>query len=225
MNGGSERIGDHHRSLVDAVQDYIRDRIVSGELPPGHHLVERELAEETGVSRIPVREAIRSLASERFVTLVPRKAAIVTTLMPGDLDEIFEVREALEAQEAALAARRASEEEIEVLLGHIAEAERGMAAGDVRAVDDANAAFHDTLVAMSHNSVLCDLLAPLTNRLRWILRQNADQAAICAEHKAIAAAIQARDVERAHELAHAHVGTSKRHALSILFGDATGTLG
>ncbi len=218
MNGGSARIGDNHRSLVDAVQDYIRDGIVSGNLPPGHHLVERELAEATGASRIPVREAIRALASERFVTLVPRKGAVVSTLVPADLDEIFEVRVALESQEAALAADRASEEEIELLLGHVAAAERAMAARDVAAVDDANAAFHDTLVAMSHNKILSDLLSPLTNRLRWILRQNANQAAICAEHEAIALAIRARDADRARELAHAHVATSKRHALGVLFG-------
>ena len=105
------RVGDVHPSLVDAVQDYIRDKIVSGELQPGQRLVERELAEATGASRIPVREAIRGLASERFVTLVPRRGAVVTALVPEDLDEIFEVREALEVQECVLAAQKATPEE------------------------------------------------------------------------------------------------------------------
>ncbi len=216
------RVGDVHPSLVDAVQDYIRDKIVSGELQPGQRLVERELAEATGASRIPVREAIRGLASERFVTLVPRRGAVVTALVPEDLDEIFEVREALEVQECVLAAQKATPEERARMWEFVRAAQRALDAGDEAAVDAANAGFHDVLIEMSHNSVLSDMLAPLKNRLRWILRQNADQSSICREHEGIARAIEAGDVERAHNLARAHVETSKQHALGVLFGDAEG---
>ena len=132
------RVGDVHPSLVDAVQDYIRDKIVSGELQPGQRLVERELAEATGASRIPVREAIRGLASERFVTLVPRRGAVVTALVPEDLDEIFEVREALEVQECVLAAQKATPEERARMWEFVRAAQRALDAGDEAAVDAAN---------------------------------------------------------------------------------------
>lgn len=212
------RVGDSIPSLVDAVRDYIRDRIVSGEYPPGHRLIERELADATGASRIPVREAMRLLASERFVTLVPRRGAVVTELVPEDLDEIFEVREALEVQECVLAARKATASEVARMRAFVDEANRALASGDVEALDTANTGFHEVLEEMSHNAVLSDVLEPLKNRLRWILRQNAEAADICHEHAALAEAIARHDVEEARALAARHVATSKRLMLEVLFG-------
>ncbi|MDO5672411.1 MAG: GntR family transcriptional regulator [Actinomycetaceae bacterium] len=215
---GLTRVGDTLPTLVDAVQDYIRDRIVSGEYPPGYRLVERELAEATGASRVPVREAIRGLASEKFVTLVPRKGAVVTPLVPEDLDEIFEVREALEVQECVLAAKKAGPDDVARMRVVLDEAARALKAGETEAVNQANAKFHELLVEMSHNTVLSEVLRPLKNRLEWIFRQNHNQRTICEEHEEIAQAIAEGDIEAARDLARIHVATSKKLILDALFG-------
>lgn len=206
-------------SLVDVALDYIRTRIATGEYEPGHRLKERELSEETGISRIPIREAIRALASEGFVTLVPRRGAIVTELQPDLLDEIFEVREALEVQECVLAARRATRAEIATLRASVEAAEEAARAGNAEAINAANARFHEILVDASHNDTLAQVLRPLKNRLNWILRQNDDVTLVCKEHRDILEAIAAGDVDRAREVATSHVRTSKQLALAVLFED------
>lgn len=205
-------------SLVDVSKDYIRSKITAGDFPPGFRLKERELSTELGISRIPIREAVRDLSTEGFVTLLPRRGAVVTELRPEDLDDIFEVRLALEVTECVLAARRASDAEIARLRACVVSANNAMAAGDRDAVDAANGEFHDVLVEMGHNPVLAQVLEPLRNRLQWLLRQNKDVTAICREHDEIAEAIAARDVDRARELAHVHVATSRRVASDVLFG-------
>lgn len=205
-------------SLVDVSKDYIRSKITAGEFPPGSRLKERELSTELGISRIPIREAVRDLSTEGFVTLHARRGAVVTELKREDLDDIFEVRLALEVTECVLAARRASEEDIDRMRACVVAANEAMGRGDRAAVDAANGEFHDVLVDMGHNPVLAQVLDPLRNRLHWLLRQNKDVTAICREHAEIAEAIAARDVGRARELAHQHVKTSRRVASEVLFG-------
>ncbi|MBK7821012.1 MAG: GntR family transcriptional regulator [Tessaracoccus sp.] len=206
-------------SLADVAQDYIRDRITGGDYSPGYRLKERDLVEEIGISRIPLREALRSLATEGFVTLVPRKGAVVTQLKPNDLEEIFEVREALETHQAVLATRKATQPEVAELFREVEASERAWAAGDRQAADRANVAFHAVLVQMTHNDLFTRLLEPLQNRLNWLLRQNADQRELCLEHRDLAEAIAGGDEIAAQRLARQHVHTSKRVALELLFGD------
>lgn len=212
------RPGDLQMSLVDVSKDYIRGKISAGEFLPGFRLKERELSTELGISRIPIREAIRDLSMEGFVTILPRRGAVVAELQPEDLDDIFEVRLALEVMECVLAARRASEAEIARMRACVAAANEAMAQGDRDAVDAANGEFHDVLVEMGHNPVLAQVMEPLRNRLQWLLRQNKDVTAICREHDEIAEAIANHDVERARELARIHVETSRRVAGDVLFG-------
>lgn len=214
---GTGQLADSVPSLVDVALDYIRTRIATGEFPPGHRLIERELTEETGISRIPIREAIRALAAEGFVTLAARRGAVVTELQPDLLDEIFEVREALEVQECVLAAQRASVEEVERMRACVEAAEKASLAGDPEAINAANLQFHEVLVEASHNDVLAGVLRPLKNRLNWILRQNDDVTLVCKEHREILHAIESGDVERAREVANTHVQTSKQLALAVLF--------
>ena len=217
------RPGDLQLSLVDVSKDYIRSKITAGDYPPGFRLKERELSTELGISRIPIREAVRDLSTEGFVTLHARRGAVVTELKREDLDDIFEVRLALEVTECVLAARRATDEEIARMRACVAAADEAVERGDRGAVDVANGEFHDVLVEMGHNPVLRQVLEPLRNRLQWLLRQNEDVTAICREHREIAEAIAARDVERARELAHVHVETSRRVASDVLFGQRVHT--
>lgn len=205
-------------SLVDVSKDYIRSRITAGEFPPGFRLKERDLSAELGISRIPIREAVRDLSTEGFVTLLPRRGAVVTQLMPEDLEDIFEVRMALEVTECVLAARRATDEDVERMRACVRAANAAMRRQDREATDAANGEFHDVLVEMGHNPVLAQVLEPLRNRLQWLLRQNDDVSDLCREHEEIAEAIALRDVGRVRELATMHVETSRQVAMAVLFG-------
>ena len=216
--GAPRRPGDLQPSLVDVSKDYIRSRIAAGDYPPGSRLKERELSVELGISRIPIREAVRDLSTEGFITLLPRRGAVVSVLVPQDVDDIFEVRLSLEVTECVLAAERASDEEIERLGQCVARANEANARGDRDTVDAANTEFHEVLVEMGHNPVLAQIMEPLRNRIRWLLRQNKDVSIICQEHEQIYRAIAARDVELARRLAQEHVETSRRVAAEALFG-------
>jgi DNA-binding GntR family transcriptional regulator len=203
-------LGLAHRSLRDAVRDELRTRIVDGSLPAGSRLVERQLADELGVSRIPVREALRELASEGFVEARPRRGMVVRGLGPDDVDELFDLREALEVlvcRRAALRLGGAGGEALQVVLG---EARDALAEGDVEAAVRANARFHTVLLQVSRSPALQSVLEPVNGRLQWLLRQHPDPQVLYEEHRAIADAVRAGDAERAAELAGQHLRTSRQ---------------
>ncbi len=105
VRGGRERsLGEAHLPLRSVVQDELRRMILSGELPPGSRLVEDRLAERLGVSRNPVREAIRVLSAEGFVEVLPRRGAVVASMGQAEVAELFDARMALETLAARLAA-------------------------------------------------------------------------------------------------------------------------
>lgn len=219
---GAATIGSTHQPLRERVRDLIRERIVSGELIPGDRLVERVLAEEMGVSRVPVREALHLLKGEGFAQDVPRRGVVVTTLSPEDLDDLFDVRAALEVQCARLAAVRASDEEIVTLTRLADDAEAAVALGETERIATLNQAFHDALTAMAHNRLLAATLEPLEGRLHWILRQNranSDSAhTLLAQHRELVIAIHARDEEAAASITARHVAASREIAREVMFG-------
>ena len=120
-------LGMLHIPLRDQVRDELRRRIADGRLQPGSKMVERELAEEFGVSRVPVREALRTLETEGFVQVVPRKGVVVRHLSRRDVEELFDVREALEFLATRLATEKATNEELAALRHILAEGEEALA--------------------------------------------------------------------------------------------------
>ena len=104
---------DNYKPLREIVFETLREAIITGVLKPGERLMEVQLAEEMGVSRTPVREAIRKLELEGFVVMVARKGAYVAGISLKDVTDVFEIRAALEGLAACLAAGRASEEDLE----------------------------------------------------------------------------------------------------------------
>ena len=211
-------LGMLHTPLRDQVRDELRRRIADGRLQPGSKMVERELAEEFGVSRVPVREALRTLETEGFVQVVPRKGVVVRHLSRRDVEELFDVREALEflaprrPTEQATQAERAPRRQ--VLAAGAAALARGHAAG----AQESNEAFHDAIVRFAHNDLLASLLEPLQGRLHWLFRQNEDVSELLHEHEGLFAAMASRDSEHAATLALEHVRVNRQIALRILFG-------
>lgn len=210
-------------TLRDQVADRLRSQIGAGALAPGARLVERELAQELGVSRVPVREALRRLESEGLVTVQPRRGVVVRSLTPGDLEDLFDVRLALEAQAARLAALRADADQVAALDQIVSQSRRAMREGDRAALAVANTAFHDAVVEAAHNPLLSSMLEPLQGRLRWLFQQNDDPSLLCREHEQILDAIAARRVDDAGRLAIAHVRTSRDLAFRLLFADDPGS--
>lgn len=205
--------------LRDRVRDELRERIADGRIEPGQRLYEIALAAELGVSRLPVREAIRMLESEGMVSVLPRRGGVlVRQLDREDVENLFDVREALEV----LAARRAAERADEVGLGElrrlVTTARDAHCAGDAAGVDAANTAFHEQVHRLGRNPLVPEMLAPLTGRLRWLFRQNVEHERVLDDHARLAQALADRDADGAAELALEHIRTSRAMVLRMLGG-------
>ncbi|WP_067974505.1 GntR family transcriptional regulator [Nocardiopsis trehalosi] len=192
--------------LREAVYEAILDLIITRGLPPGRHLVESELAEQLGVSRQPVREALQRLSNETWVDLRPGYGAFVHTPTESEADQLLAVRALLETESARLAARHADPAQVSLL--------RALWQAGVEAVDDpnvdavvvANADFHRGVMQASGNHVLAELAAQVDRRVRWYYAPiaRARGAASWDEHARIIDAIAAGDADTAAGLMREH---------------------
>lgn len=211
-------VGVDHRPLRDIVCDAIRDRITAGDHRPGERLIEDRLADDLGVSRNPVREALRVLEVEGYVELIPRRGAVVASLSPAAVDEIFEVRSALEALGARLAARRATPAQAGAMARLLDESDRALAGGDLRRLPALNTRFHQLVLDIAGNGLLAETMTPLRGRMQWIFSRTVEGRAphSLAEHRALADAIAGGDEDRAAALAVAHVVAAHATYVSAL---------
>jgi DNA-binding GntR family transcriptional regulator len=206
-------------ALYEQVAERLRTRIFAHELAPGAWVDEQAIATEYGISRTPLREALKVLASEGLVTLKPRRGCYVTEVSEQDMDEIFPIMAMLEGRCASEATAKAKDADIARLAGIHAELERHAAAADADHFFEANQQFHDTLQELAGNRWLRQLIdetrkfIKLTRRdslnLNGRLRQS------LAEHRQILAAVQQRRPEEAGRLMHDHI-LSGRAALAKL---------
>jgi len=206
------------QSVADQVYEVLRERIASGEIERGSRLHQEDLAKEFGVSRTPVREALRRLAAEGLVDLFANRGARVATATNEQLRSSYETRLVVEPGAARMAAERGLEGPMELMRAAIAEEER---AGRSPAKHfKANRAFHLALVKATGNPQLVQFMEHV-----WIGRIGAtlyeeriDSDGLIADHDAhrsIADAIEAGDGERAEELARGHL----LRAMKLLFTD------
>ncbi|SED94941.1 GntR family transcriptional regulator [Ruania alba] len=187
----------------------LRDEIIDGVRPPGSRLVERELAEELQVSRVPVREALRVLTSEGLVTPRPRSWAVVREFTPDDVAELTEVREALEVLTFRLAAVRRDQAGLDRLREAWQRESEAAAVGDGVAARRAAADFHEVATDLAGNSLLSELGDTLRSRMRWLLGQHDDLSQVTDEHAALLAAVADGDSARAATLAEEHLQRSR----------------
>ena len=195
-------------SMVEQTCDILRERIRTGEIPPGTRLRQEVLAEELGISRTPLREAMRLLAADGLVELEPNRGAIVTALRHDDQVAFWEARLALEPAAARLAAERPSATGIEAMRTAIAEQRSARADGEGFA---ANRAFHLALVAAAGNPHLDRFAETLWVRAvgqSIYTAQSSDAAVVAAyadQHAAMLAAIESGDAELAERLTREHI--------------------
>ncbi|HZQ00969.1 MAG TPA: GntR family transcriptional regulator [Reyranella sp.] len=195
------------RSLSKVVSDRIRGQILDGRLRPGERLVEDRLSAELGVSRMPVREALRELSAEGLVRIERHRGASVTEVTPKMVAELVEVRALLEGLNARLAAQR-HDPEIVRQLGEVLK--RGNAAAESGAADQLarlNAEFHELLAEASRNSVLSEVMRGLRERTSLAFAINGRNRARedWQEHAGVVAAVIAGDGDLAALLATRHV--------------------
>jgi DNA-binding GntR family transcriptional regulator len=201
------KLGERHVSLRDQVLEALRERIVSGGYAPGERLTEERLAEDFGVSRNPIREALRVVEAEGFVHSVPRRGVVVATPDRSSTREMFHVRHELEGFAARLAAQLATPEEVAGLHELLHQAREATGRGDLAAVAALNSAFHQRVVELSHNRWLAALYAPLNRHVQWVFRLSAAHRAphSWTEHLRIVEAIEAGDPVAAERAASEHV--------------------
>ena len=211
--------------LYQRVAARIRELIYAGSLPAGAWIDELGLAKSFGLSRTPLREALKVLEKEGLVRNAPRQGSFVTDLSAADLEELFPIMAMLEARCALEAIRKASDTDIRGLEAIHAELERCAAAGDAVGYYAANDRFHVRLEELSGNR----WLQRVTSELRRVLRLlrgrqlgvpgRRDES--LAEHRALMKAIRARDALRAERLMKDHLH-AQEHSVETLFAGGTG---
>lgn len=219
--GASEVLGAvDRRALHEAVADRLRERVIEGALPPGSHLNERVLCEQLGVSRTPLREALRTLASEGMIELLPNRGAVVAQLTRADIEHAFEVMAALEALNGELAAQRATESEIDEIRALHFEMLAAHARRDLPEYYRLNREIHRLIAACARNPLLVDVYERLNARLHSLRfrsnlnRDKWDRAV--AEHAAMIDALSARDGDRLGGVLREHLLNKRATVLAQL---------
>jgi DNA-binding GntR family transcriptional regulator len=200
-------IGSSHPPLRDVVAAEMRRLILDGTLAPGERLIEDRLAEQLGVSRNPIREAIRVLDAEGFLDVTARRGSFVATLSAKQAADLFEVRLVLEPLGARLAAQASSPEHLKRMKALLKEAQT---APDQHGLDDLSelhTELHSLVFEMTGNAYLIAIAIPMVKRGQWLLRQSSPlrTPSAWAEHHGLIAAIEAGDPDLAEAEARHHV--------------------
>jgi len=213
------RLGDQHASLCAVIQGQLRERILNGDYQPGDRLVEGKLAAELGVSRIPIREALRELAAEGLVTIEPRRGASVTVPSPAITYDMVEVRATLEGLNTKLATQRRNPADIKKLQAMLAQGRQAVEEADMELLGSLNRQFHEVLATLSGNVVLTELVRLLRDRTALLFATTSQQRMVqnWEEHAQILNAVIAGNAELANLLAIQHV-----HSVAQTYREAQG---
>jgi DNA-binding GntR family transcriptional regulator len=192
--------------LRQSVYDALIDLIVRGELRPGQHLVETDLARQLGVSRQPIREALHRMEAEGWVDLRPSQGAFVHVPTNSEVDELLDVRALLEAEMAGLAARAATPAQVGRLREICADGQRAAGQDDLSGAIVANDLFHAEIALVAGNAVLAELAGVVGRRVQWYYRMVAPEHGYgsWSERAELIDAIEAADTEQAQLLARRH---------------------
>ena len=193
--------------LSKVVADALRRSILSGRYGPEERLIEDRISAELGVSRVPVREALKALAGEGIVEIRPRRGAWVTAISAQMARDLVEVRAALEGMNARLAARHRENEIVEKLREVLARGNAAAESGVAEKLVGLNGEFHELLATAGSNSVLSDIMRSLRDRTNLVFSANTAPRATedWKEHSAILSAVIAGDEQLAELLATRHV--------------------
>ena len=196
---------DEFLPLRDVVFNTLRQAILTGELKPGERLMEIHLANKLGVSRTPIREAIRKLELEGLVTMIPRRGAEVAQITEKSMNDVLEVRRAMDALCVELACDRITPEELQDLKKACDTFEAAVKTDDIKQIAQADVALHDIIVQATGNQRLIQLVNNLSEQMyRYRFEYIKD------EHKVIYESIVKKDKETASNMAKVHIDNQKK---------------
>ncbi len=205
---------DEFLPLRDVVFNTLRQAILTGELKPGERLMEIHLANRLGVSRTPIREAIRKLELEGLVTMIPRRGAEVAQITEKSMNDVLEVRRALDVLSVELACDRISDEELEELKKACVAFEQAVKTKDAKKIAQADVALHDIIVRATGNQRLMQLVNNLSEqmyRYRFeYIKDFTQHARLVEEHRVIYESIVRKDKETAAREVETHIDNQKK---------------
>ncbi|MDE5746004.1 MAG: GntR family transcriptional regulator [Acetatifactor sp.] len=200
--------------LRDVVFNTLRQAILTGELKPGERLMEIHLANKLGVSRTPIREAIRKLELEGLVTMIPRRGAEVAQITEKSMNDVLEVRRALDALCVELACERITPEDTEQLKLACETFEAAVKTRDIKKVAKADVELHDIIAQATGNQRLVQLINNLSEqmyRYRFeYIKDISQHQRLIDEHRMIYESIVKKDKEAASQAAHVHIDNQKK---------------
>lgn len=206
--------------LRDVVFNTLRQAILRGELKPGERLMEIQLAQRLGVSRTPVREAIRKLELEGLVLMIPRRGAEVAEITRQDLEDVLEVRAALEELAVKDACEHITDEQLQDLKKAANEFKRSLEGTDLVACAEADIHFHEIIYAATNNKRLVQMLNNLREQMyRYRMENLKDKRTyrtLVEEHDAIRRALKKHDKEKAGAAINVHIENQRRSILASI---------
>lgn len=211
---------DEYQPLRDIVFHTLRKAIITGELLPGERLMETQLGEKLGVSRTPIREAIRKLELEGLVVMVPRKGAQVAPFTQKDIKDVLEVRAALEALAVRLACKRMDERSFLRLQLVNTEYEFAAKENDIETMIQKDVEFHEVIFSATQNDKLVQMFGNLgeqVHRFRIAYLKNSEASMVVQEeHMEILQALRNRDAGLASQLATAHIERQSEAVINFI---------
>ena len=209
MNDQLELNMDAYLPLRDVVFNTLREAILRGDLVPGDRLMELQLAAKLGVSRTPIREAIRMLEQEGLAITIPRKGAIVAGMTEKDMQDVLEIREALEELSVQVACDKITEEEVARLRENMENFEDSLKSGDLKRMAEADVEFHDVIYQATDNLKLINMLNNLREQMyRYrveYLKNPSNHEQLLREHEAIYRGIMEKDKDAVTEMIRKHI--------------------
>ena len=200
--------------LRDVVFNTLRQAILTGDLKPGERLMEIHLANKLGVSRTPIREAIRKLELEGLVTMIPRRGAEVAQITEKSMNDVLEVRRSMDALCVELACERISVQELEALDKACDDFAEAVKTKDIRKIAQADVALHDIIVQATGNRRLVQLINNLSEqmyRYRFeYLKDTTRHQSLIAEHRMICEGIRKKNKEEATSAAKLHIDNQEK---------------
>ena len=207
---------DAYLPLRDVVFNTLREAILKGELKPGERLMELQLAAKLGVSRTPIREAIRMLEQEGLAVTIPRKGAEVAKMTEKDMEDVLQIREALDELAAKIACEQISEEQLEELVATMHEFDESTKTDNVKKIAEADVKFHDIIYQSTGKPKLVNMLNNLREqmyryRVEYLKDEN-NYPTLMKEHKDIVEGLVRKNKMQVSETMHQHV---KNQAVAV----------
>ena len=211
---------DAYLPLRDVVFMSLREAILKGDLKPGERLLELQLADKLGVSRTPIREAIRMLEQEGLAVTIPRRGAEVAKMTLKDMEDVLEIREALDELAVKIACVKISEEQFDMLIEKKLAFEASTQTREVKKIAEADVCFHDVIYEATGNPKLETLLNNLREqvyryRVEYI-KDPMNYPVLIREHEAILLALGERNVKKAESAMHEHVANQAAAVKNVI---------